>query len=258
MEQFFTHYIKTDDTMFRYARGPSIETGKEFHPFHEIIYFMQGDAEFISEDIRTKLEERTLILIPKETYHQLVLHGDKNNYLRCTIKFAESSYCEENITTPVFMRSDRNTEYLFGKLMEKHSDANFTALLEAVITLLLSEFERRHDEIAGENTHNTVVLQAIKYINENLYSTITIDEIAKECMISPSSLAHLFKKELGISPYKFIVKKRLISAYQRIQDGEPATLAAIECGFNEYSGFYKQYKKMFGVSPNKKINRNNY
>ena len=111
-------------------------------------------------------------------------------------------------------------------------------------------------------TRHTAVLNAIRFINENLYSPIAIDEIAKACMISPSSLAHLFKKELGISPYKFIVKKRLISAYQRIQEGEPATLAAIECGFNEYSGFYKQYKKMFGVSPNGqssvKINDNSF
>ena len=255
MEQFFTHYIKTDDTMFQYARGPSIETGKEFHPFHEIIYFMQGDAEFISEDIRTKLEEGTLILIPKETFHQLVLHGDENNYLRCTIKFEESSYCEENIKNPVLMRSDSNTEYLFGKLMEKHSSENSTALLGAVITLLLSEIESKHDEFATENTHNAVVKKAIKYINKNLFSKITVEDIAKECMTSPSAIAHLFKKEVGISPYKFIVKKRLISAYQRIQGGEPATIAAIECGFNDYSGFYKQYKQMFGVSPNKQNRR---
>lgn len=32
-------------------------------------------------------------------------------------------------------------------------------------------------------------------------------------------------------------------------DGQPATQAAIECGFNDYSGFYKQFKKMFNKSP---------
>ena len=25
--------------------------------------------------------------------------------------------------------------------------------------------------------------------------------------------------------------------------------AAAECGFQDYSGFYRQYKKMFGISP---------
>jgi AraC-like DNA-binding protein len=38
-------------------------------------------------------------------------------------------------------------------------------------------------------------------------------------------------------------------ARQKIQDGESATTAAMICGFNDYSSFYKQYKKMFEVSP---------
>ena len=32
-------------------------------------------------------------------------------------------------------------------------------------------------------------------------------------------------------------------------DGTPATQAAIECGFNDYSGFYRQFKKMFHKAP---------
>lgn len=72
-------------------------------------------------------------------------------------------------------------------------------------------------------------------------------------MISPSSLSHIFKEEMNIPLHKFIMKKRLINAYHKIQSGEKATVAAAESGFNDYSGFYKQYKKMFNVTPSEKI-----
>ena len=40
-----------------------------------------------------------------------------------------------------------------------------------------------------------------------------------------------------------------IRANKKIKNSVPRTQAAIECGFHDYSGFYKQYKKMFGVVP---------
>jgi AraC-like DNA-binding protein len=34
-----------------------------------------------------------------------------------------------------------------------------------------------------------------------------------------------------------------------ISKGESATLAGQKCGFNDYSAFYRLYKKHFGTSP---------
>jgi AraC-like DNA-binding protein len=64
-----------------------------------------------------------------------------------------------------------------------------------------------------------------------------------------SCLAHTFKEQMNISIHQFILKKRLVMAHHKILAGEPATKAAMECGFNDYSGFYKQYKKLFGKNP---------
>jgi AraC-like DNA-binding protein len=60
------------------------------------------------------------------------------------------------------------------------------------------------------------------------------------------------QKEMYISIHKFIVKKRLIQAHHRICAGEAVTVVAMECGFQDYSGFYKQYKKAFGFPPSQK------
>ena len=54
---------------------------------------------------------------------------------------------------------------------------------------------------------------------------------------------------MNISIHQYILKKKLVMAHHKILDGIPATQAAIDCGFNDYSGFYKQFKKMFNKAP---------
>lgn len=253
----FEHHIKTEDVTFTYARGRSAKSGKEFHVFHEIILFMDGDAEFITESIRTKLSPGTLIIIPKETYHQLTIHGAKEDYCRCLINFydspALSALSKRFVQAPTVMQSDKNTDYLFDRLIKNVKSENSDLILGAVLVLLLSEINEKSSAYTNETSQNPFVINAVKYINENIRQKITVDQIARECMVSPSSLSHIFKKEMNTSLYKFIIKKRLINAYHRIMSGEAATTAAMECGFSDYSGFYKQYKKMFGISPSEKI-----
>lgn len=257
MNTLFEHYIKTDDITFKYARGRSVKFGKEFHVFHEIILFMGGSAEFITESIHTKIAPNSLIVIPKETYHQVAIHEKQEDYCRCLINFYDIQelydIVSEAMTRPIIMKADKGIEYLFEKLVKNLSDRNSAKLLGSVLVLLLSEITEKSNAQVFENSQNIYVTTAVKYINSNIQKKITVDEIAKECMISPSALSHIFKREMNIPLYKFIIKKRLINAYHKIMSGEAATVAAMECGFSDYSGFYKQYKKMFGISPSEKI-----
>ena len=89
MKQDTVKFIKDDSITFKYAKGKSSETGKEFHAYHEIIYFMGGNAKFISENVQIDLKPNTLIVIPCETYHQMQITGSQNHYHRCVFHFLE-------------------------------------------------------------------------------------------------------------------------------------------------------------------------
>jgi len=249
MNKLFEHYIKGQNVLFKYAKGPSVLSGKEFHPFHEIIYFMDGDGEFISENFHCRVTPGTIIIIPKETFHQLILHGDKNDYCRCIFQFDDMRYNDEGMNQEGIIQCDTEMELLFQKLIKNIEDNRATVLLDAVLSLLLFDISHIQIHRPTKNAQNPVILKILEYINNNISSKITLEDIAKHCIMSPSSVGHIFKKEMNISIYRFIVKKRLINAYREIKNGKPAMLAAIECGFNDYSGFYKQYRKMFGKGP---------
>jgi len=255
MYRLFTNTVRDDGIFCKHARGISERSGKEFHIFHEIIFFLDGEAEFVSEGLHVHLKPETLIVIPKETYHQMVIHGDPQRYYRCLLQFSPDflSLASDALDKGCarIISADKEIKYLFSKLTESCDtpDCHSTALLKAVLTILLHSLKGKKELTGKENVQTELILLATDYINRNIHDQLLLTDIAAACSVSLSTLCHVFKKEMNIPIHKFIVKKRLVNAYQKITSGQSATSAAIDCGFRDYSGFYKQYKKMFGVSP---------
>jgi AraC-like DNA-binding protein len=97
------------------------------------------------------------------------------------------------------------------------------------------------------------VQEAVKYIEENLCTVGGIDEICRELYISKSHLHHLFATELDTSPKKYILDRRLDRARQALATGERATEIYSECGFGDYTTFYRNYRSYFGHAPSETI-----
>lgn len=115
--------------------------------------------------------------------------------------------------------------------------------------LNLLVFLKNHGEPVFEVPVNPVIDKVIRYVNENIGKPLTVQQIAKEMYISESYLAHVFKKNMNIPIYRYILEKRIFLADSKIKANTPVMQAAKECGFQDYSGFYKLYKKTFGSPP---------
>lgn len=254
----FIRHAETEKMAFKYAKGKSDFTGKEFHPFHELIYFIGDKAILFSETARTEISPTSLIIIPRETYHQLNILGDPENYVRCTIRFYNSPELDPLIEKAVnriyATYPNESITYIFDKLIKisnnkPENEDIITPVLNSLLTLLLYELCDNKNDLTSSVQQSPFVAKSISYINENITQPLSVKEIAKYLNVSESLLSHAFKKEMNIPIHQYILKKRLILAFEKISSGTPAVIAAAECGFNEYSNFYRQYKKIFGISP---------
>lgn len=258
MYTLFSEQIQSDGIFYKHARGVSDRSGKEFHTFHEIILFLGDKATFISENIHMEVLPNTLIVIPKESYHQFIICGDPNSYYRCVLHFADST---ELLPLIAHSLGDITFVKAGGKFLSYFETLNTLVkapaiyqglILKSVLALILNELTLQKAISHQGASQHPMVSRAISYINRNIDQALPVEIIARECHLSPSSLSHLFKKEMKIPLHQFILKKRLITAYQKIAAGQAPTSVAAECGFHDYSGFYKQYKKVFGHSPSNK------
>jgi len=96
-----------------------------------------------------------------------------------------------------------------------------------------------------------VIRIALDYIEQNLKTYITAEELARMSNYSTYHYYRLFSSVTGSSVSGYILKRRLDHALAEIASGRKAIDVVLEYGFDTYAGFYKAFVKMYGCSPKK-------
>jgi len=96
---------------------------------------------------------------------------------------------------------------------------------------------------------DSLMHQIIRHINSNLSSPLSLSDLCDRFFISKPQLCRSFKRATGASVGEYITVKRLLNARSMLAAGTPPTRVCTACGFNDYSAFYRAYRKRFGVSP---------
>ena len=92
----------------------------------------------------------------------------------------------------------------------------------------------------------------LHYINGNLDKKLSIEELAGMMHLHPNYFIRMFKKNVGVSPLKYINKKRFEKAISLFVDESlPITEVMTEVGFDDYSSFSSFFKSYSGYSPKK-------
>ena len=96
------------------------------------------------------------------------------------------------------------------------------------------------------------IVKCIEYIQDNLHTKITIDELAEYVGLNRSYLSKLFKKETGVSASEYI-KQLKIDAAKNMLIYSNFTLSEIACilAFSDQSHFTEVFRQMVGVTPKK-------
>lgn len=94
-----------------------------------------------------------------------------------------------------------------------------------------------------------IIQNVLDYIDENIKSEISNNDLLNIAGYSYIHLARLFKQYLGISPNEYILKRRLLFAVYEMNGDLTKTDIAFEFGFDTYAGFYKAFMRELGCSP---------
>ena len=89
-----------------------------------------------------------------------------------------------------------------------------------------------------------------EYINEHFASDCSLSKLALTVNLSPNHLHTIFKKSIGITPYDYVMTKRINRAKTLIMTGEKGMFEiALETGFCSQSHFNKVFKEKTGTTP---------
>ena len=181
--------------------------------------------------------------------------NDSGNYVRCILGFRETPETCELISE--IMNNIKITPSPDGKIIllfeqminiakSNLSDKEKCLFINSSLIQLMVYLKLNPLAAVCDNMNlSPVVSKALTIIDELYTKNLTVEKLASHLFVSPSTLSHKFSKELNISVYQYIIKKRLFLAHQLIQQGESFSNAALSSGFSDYSCFYRLYKKYY-------------
>lgn len=259
MNGLFRFTIGTYDCHVKYARGRQAVEGQEFHDYDEIVMFLEGDSQLISEDIQLQLTPGSVVLIPKERYHRFYVR-EQDRYCRCILGFRETPELRTLIRSvmtevTVVPQPSEAVRFLFGRLMSaaenpRLSEEERVLLLRAVLIQILMEYKLSDGETIQKNvTLSHLTRQALQYIDTHLSEDLKLEALARQLNVSVSTVSHRFRRELNISVYRYVTEKRLSAVRQYVQAGMSLSEAARRSGFRDYAGFFRLYRSFYGESP---------
>jgi AraC family transcriptional regulator len=89
-----------------------------------------------------------------------------------------------------------------------------------------------------------------KYLDDFFKLPLQIGDLAKMCFMSEYHFFRVFKLAFGISPYHYLLMKRMNESKNLIKKGSKSiSEIATECGYSDLHSFSKAFKKYYGVSP---------
>lgn len=113
----------------------------------------------------------------------------------------------------------------------------------------LSELLERSLNEKGSSKRR-VVEDVIRYINNNYYKDITLQDAANEVYLNPTYLSKVFSEETGENFSRYIIKIRIERAKELLKD-QSLKLYTISdmVGYRDVSHFTKTFKEVVGITP---------
>lgn len=239
------------------------------HEMPEILYFISGRGICLVEGHEYVLRPHDMILVRSAEVHKLQIRPDEP-YERLVLHFSPSVFSsidpEGRLMLPFndhplgqrncYHESDYNLQRLVSSMesidsLDAHSGETRLHLLSVLLLLLaeLSDAYQRQSENSEPVGTGGLPSELVDYVNRNLFGNLSLASVSSEFYISESQANRIFRKATGLTVWKFILIKRLLTARARILDGEPAGKVCTDCGFHDYSSFFRAYKQRFGSTP---------
>jgi len=233
-------------------------------------YFIKGKGSIKVEGRIYDIEEGDIILVnPSELFmceiygnafhERLVLrvnHAILDNFLQDGASLISPFYNREkgngnHIPCRIVESSGikNHMEEIFMHAKSSQPSENILAVCKTIE--LLSDFSKlKFFDAKTDNTSgNPLIDNVLTYLNEHFRENMTIEYVASLFHIEKSYLSHLFKEHVGIPLWNYVICKRLNYFNDIICQNQSIDEAYVLAGFQNYSNFFRLYKKYMNMTP---------
>lgn len=265
------YMLSRDYEIYHYSNTDLSGVNLHHHDFYECYLFLSGDVTYLIEGKSYPLKPGDIVLVNSKELHQAYINSKDSTYERIVLwlnpSFLRQLSTEETDLTQCFESAKRknvlrmdyewqqNIRLLMNRLilMERFQGIGRELLYKAFVTEL---FVYMNNLSFQENTRldvdvkkSNLIDHILEYINSHLEEDVTIDELSRYTYLSKFHLSREFKRHTGTTLHRYILQKKLIAAKELILKDIPITHVYEQCGFGDYSNFFRAFKNEYGMTP---------
>lgn len=249
------------------------------HDCYELYYSISGGKQFLIDNrfysiapgdlfVINQYESHKLTQIDSCIHERIVLSIHPDYLKKLSTPETDLDFCFSHRTADsthkITLTKEQQTRFLYitnkitsaaGYAHDIIEQAAFMELL-AMINLawqasLAAQTSPEQESTLHSYHYNHQVDNILSYINRNITSQITIEQLAHEFFLSESYICRIFKSATGTTISKYITARRISIAKSLLNEGCSVSEAFEKSGFTDYSNFFKSFTRAVGVSPKK-------
>ena len=121
------------------------------------------------------------------------------------------------------------------------------ALAEALSVELVRHAARETPAPAGCDAR---IARAVEKVRSDFRDALSVDDLAAAAGLSRYHFSRMFGRQMGVSPYRFLLRTRVEHAAELLRNGRySVTEAAFASGFSDLGRFRRAFKKLLGRLP---------
>ncbi|KPL73411.1 hypothetical protein ADM99_04225 [Leptolinea tardivitalis] len=149
--------------------------------------------------------------------------------------------------------TDRFSSYLYNR---NNHDSNRQEKLFSLLERLICDYAVAASPGKSVTEIHPVIQQICCYIDRNLDQIIRLDDLADQAHVSPFYLNRLFREEIGIPPYTYLLQNRVKKSMEVLLETRSIIDTSSQMGFSDQSHFSRFFKEFIGVTPGRFLNQN--
>ena len=266
---FFYHHTISEPCGNVYFFGP------ESHRQYEVLYLIDGEISYIIEgETYTATKGDFIFVYPKEI-HTLKINGDLA-YERAVVLFDMNII--ERLTDDIDARlsgilstNGRRLRIIDGESARAYGlDETIRSIIDCAedepykkLTVVshLIKFIIEIDKFAKSGLPPLILPDSVDplirkisdYVDRHISEKISLDDIANELFVSKSTVSHRFSGAMNMPLNRYITLKKMHLAGELMKSGLNASEVCREIGYDNYTTFYYNYKKIMGKAPSTKV-----
>ena len=173
---------------------------------------------------------------------QLIAHGD--GALACVEPSAST------VTSAVLLELLSSAQKALGN--DRGEAKHFIAKAARLISKASGATpDRKATELVSRRLAPWQARRTIEFVEANLAETIRIGDLAAVTRLSGRQFTRAFRSDFGVSPYAYVVRRRIERAKEMMLNEDPLAHIAAHCGFSDQAHLTRLFRRAVGASPGK-------